>query len=381
MPSNPIFVVVLLLRFRSKLRTRNYFTKISLPPKLHSAWSAIKQAREEKAFISSMGVDPPTFDYLVGLLKTYQIQQFMQANNRMPNLQELFNKNGRPEALDIQGRLGLTLHYLTSTMKQKTLCQLFGISPSTVSVTIKSTLSALDSVLKNDTYARIQYPNAEEMLQFSRQIKQRHPELPCDIFGFMDGVFFPMFNHENPQMQNRYYNGWKGVASATNILVFTPDGCICFAVLNYPGSAHDVKVADKVYDMLQDHTPENFMLLADAAFQFTHYQILTPFKKKQLSTDPILRQIQLQLHKMVVQARQPAEWGMRALQGKFARLKEPLSASDIEQNLITIRVCCFLLNLCTRLMGEGNQIKAVFDGDYFPDIFSGNIDRMYRQLL
>src|SRR5947209_7307622 len=126
MPGNPIFTVLLLLRFRKKLRTRNYFTKISLPIKLHSAWTALKNAREEKAFISGMVVNLNTFDYIVGLLKTHRIQQFIQDNNRIPTFQEVFNGNGRPEALDIQGQLGLTLHYLTSAMKQKTLCQLFG---------------------------------------------------------------------------------------------------------------------------------------------------------------------------------------------------------------------------------------------------------------
>lgn len=360
--------ILFFLKLRSRIRNRHYLTKVNLPLKSYSAWHILCNQKEDKAFVDCTGLDVATFTYLLRQFQRYQDPHNLERH-----------RIGRPYALDAAGRLGLALYYLNSTMKQKTLCQLFSISPGSVSNLLEDSLITLRAVLEQDYYARIEYPDEKEMQQFSAQIQQRHPNLPEGVFGFMDGVFFPCTNHPDPQVQNRYYNGWKSAPSVTNILVFTPDGCICYAVLNVPGSIHDSRAAGKVYDMLEDRTPDPYKLIADSAFQYKHERLLTPFKRGQLDRrDPVVAAAQLEFHTHIVQARQAAEWGMRTLQGTFGRLRQPMSGTDFEGNQRLLVVICYLFNLRTRRMVEGNQIKTVFDSEYFRDMFTDSSARLRR---
>ncbi|HZK60632.1 MAG TPA: transposase family protein, partial [Anaerovoracaceae bacterium] len=205
---------------------------------------------------------------------------------------------------------------------------------------------------------------AFECKEFAEQIAALNPDLPDPIFGFMDGVFFPNDNHPDPTIQNAYYNGWKSSTSVTNALVFTPDGCICWAAINRPGSWHDAKVVLPLYRLLKNDTPAGFKLIADAAFQAEPNHILTPFKKGQFSSDLTIAYLQLEQHYNVVSARQPAEWGMRSVQADFPRLKLPLAASNFEYNRVLIACCFRLYNYRTRRLRDLNQIKTVFSSDY-----------------
>ena len=78
------------------------------------------------------------------------------------------------------------------------------------------------------------------------------------------------------------YNGWLHDHYISNILVFAPDGA-CFYLfthfnnvsfagsiiachLNAPGSWHDSRVAQTIYEKLRTRTPNGFYLVADTAF-------------------------------------------------------------------------------------------------------------------
>ena len=77
--------------------------------------------------------------------------------------------------------------------------------------------------------------------------------------------------------------------------------------------------------------------------------------------------VQRENHRSVTSVRQAAEWGMRVLQGGFGRLHQVMSYRPAIREIIL--VCCFhLLNLRTRAMGI-NQIRAVFEPSYIPNIF------------
>jgi hypothetical protein len=281
-------------------------------------------------------------------------------------------KGGRPASLDTKGKLALLLYHLHGKMDQRDLCQIFGIIPSTCSVTLSTMMPLLLEILKQEKDARIQYPQEEaEFKAFADQIAVRHPDLPCNVFGFMDGVFFRNLNHPDKLIQNGYYNGWKSGTSVTNVLVFTPDGCICWAAINRPGSWHDARVVIPLYDKLQNHTPPGYKLIADAAFNDRNQRnhIITPFKKGQFEqVDPAPLQAQLALHFAIVSARQPAEWGMRALQAAFPRLNVPLSASNTAYNQTLLSLCIHLYNFRTRRLGMLNQIQTVFSSDYISPI-------------
>ncbi|KAA1069755.1 hypothetical protein PGT21_032773 [Puccinia graminis f. sp. tritici] len=107
------------------------------------------------------------------------------------------------------------------------------------------------------------------------------------------------------------------------------------AILNAPGSWHDSTIAEPLYKQLLSHTPPDYQVISDTAFPRKSVRlqkrILAPIKQgDRLPTDSQeFARLQL-LNKQLVSARQAAEWGMRLIQGSFARLKLPLPASNHE---------------------------------------------------
>ena len=116
---------------------------------------------------------------------------------------------------------GLVLQYLNSTMKVEKLCQIFGASPSVVSRCINRTMPVFLEALRLLPYADISWPTPDKMKRYSVMIEAREPRLQ-NVFGFMDGVWFPIFNHPNPIVQNAYFNGWKQCTNVSNVVC----GCI-----------------------------------------------------------------------------------------------------------------------------------------------------------
>ena len=147
-------------------------------------------------------------------------------------------------------------------MKRKTLCQIFGAPPTVIDRALYRTLTALRYRLKTIPCARIQWPNAEEMEVFAQQINNREPSLQHS-FAFVDGVWFPIQEPPDPLPQNAFYNGWKACCNITNVIAFTPDGCICWVRYNVPGSWHDSTVAQPLYQQLIHNTPVPYNILAD----------------------------------------------------------------------------------------------------------------------
>ena len=57
--------------------------------------------------------------------------------------------------------------------------------------------------------------------------------------------------------------------------------------------------------------------------------------------------------------RQAAEWGMRAIQSSFPRLKDTFVYEETGERHIIMKMLCLLYNLRARTIGI-NQIKNVF---------------------
>ena len=78
----------------------------------------------------------------------------------------------------------------------------------------------------------------------------------------------------------------------------------------------------------------------------------------------------------IVSLRQAAEWGMRALQATFGRLKTRLTSNKIKR--LRILKCCVLLhNFRIETVGL-NQINTVFDEEYENCVRDYNYDRISR---
>ena len=166
-------------------------------------------------------------------------------------------------------------------------------------------------------------------------------------------------------VQNAYYNGWTCAHHCSCVLAFAPDGKLIYTILNAPGSWHDSAIATPLYTQLLDHTPAGYRVLSDTAFprksQRLRERILAPVKRGDRLPDSPCSYSRLKvLNDQVVSARQAAKWGMRTIQGTFARLNLPLPASNHQFRYDVLEAVCRLHQIRTQLV-EINQTRSVYE--------------------
>jgi hypothetical protein len=112
------------------------------------------------------------------------------------------------------------------------------------------------------------------------------------------------------------------------VFIFAPSGTIVVCTLNAPGSWHDSFIAQNggLYGKLDEvFESTGGKCAVDAAFSKLRYPYLVKSGQK------CVKNVRLLVNQIKVQAtslRQSAEWGMRALQGSFPRLKDRITFSD-----------------------------------------------------
>jgi hypothetical protein len=262
-------------------------------------------------------------------------------------------------------------------MKQKTLAQLFGVTNPTVSRVLRRLIFLVPQKLRNYAKCKVEWPTAEKMAQLSLLVSRRMPGL-TNIFGFVDGLSVPCETSTDQFEQNAYYNGWKAGTFVNNIFVFSSEGKIVFASFNCPGSWHDSSNAFYLYWKLVNEC-DGYAIAADTAFPrngLLEDKILTSLKNGDLDEDPIIAHLQLRFHSMVTSLRQVVEWGMRAIQGTFGRLKIPMTSNKrVRRNILEGIV--LIHNIRTENMGI-NQITTVFGESYEQGMNELPYDRIAR---
>ncbi|KAG8716903.1 hypothetical protein FRC08_008564 [Ceratobasidium sp. 394] len=308
-----------------------------------------------------MGIDIATFDYLLasGFSATWAAHPVTRSD---------VNPNGNTQvgaqSLDAAGALGLLLHYLCSTQGEIGLQLIFALIPSTVSRYIRFTMPILLDVLRNLPAGKIYWPMRQEMEAFSLMIEARYPDLR-GAFGFINGLNLPVAASSDPYVENANYNGWLHTHVVSNVIVFAPNGTILSCVVNAPGSWHDARVSQTVYDQLIDDTPDNFFVIGDTAFpalgEGPCQRIKTPLKRGACvpGDTPEERSEVIRMSGILTSARQAVEWGMRAIQGSFGRLRLPLDANNALWRGVILETCMRLHNVRTSQVGI-NQIRTVY---------------------
>jgi hypothetical protein len=300
--------ILVMHKYMSRIRNRHYLTSIALVPVRLSPIAKLLRDGDDKAYLSVMGIDKKTFIYIHDIIFSNVIHN------------QYYNRRKCDTHID----LAIAFHYLTSTMKHKTLCQLSGIPPATLSRHLRHTLLLLNKYIANIPESRIEWPSVQRMSVLAQKIENRQPAIKHS-FGFVDGLSLPLADFLDIDKQNAYYNGYKSSCRVTNLIVFSSEGDIIFVKYNCPGSWHDSVLAQTpLYDtLLLKHTPSPYSIIGDTAFQSNgdmKEKILTPFKQGQISQHSDLAAYEIQLHQHITSVRQSVEWGMRSIQGVFARL-------------------------------------------------------------
>lgn len=143
-------------------------------------------------------------------------------------------------------------------------------------------------------------------------------------------------------------------------------GTVIACHLNAPGSWHDSRVAQPIYQKLRTRTPNVYYLVADTAFPRGSAAvrnggfIRAPMKagERLHMTDEEMRAA-VQFDHQLLSCQQAAEWGMRTIQGSFGRLWMPLPVDDTRGRAKLIETCIRLSNVRARLVGI-SQIREVF---------------------
>ena len=319
---------------------------------------------DDGSFLEMTGFDRPSF---------YKLRDLLFSNDDIG-----VKRPGRPEYLDSTGKLGLYLLYLGSQMKTKHLCLLFGVVPTTANSIIWRMMRLICKLLKRHPASKIEFPNNEKMLYLANMVKAREP-LITNVIGFVDGLTLPCQCSDDELRQNAAYNGYSHDTSCNNVFAFSPEGKIVFCAYNYPGSWHDSTVAQQLINTVITKIG-TYAMCVDQGFPRSgdlHDRFVGPMTKKmRRKLDPVLGRYLLPMHEKYISLRQASEWGMRALQGTFGRLKSRLPSDSEKRGLIILSVI-LLHNFRTEFVGL-NQIATAFNPHYDQSINLETYDRIQR---
>jgi hypothetical protein len=263
-------------------------------------------------------------------------------------------------------------------MKIKHLCLLFGVTPSTACEIINDMLQKTIITLRKYPSSRIKFPDDNEMAEYARLISLREPAVG-NIIGFIDGVSIPVQCSDDVLEQNAMYNGYYHDTMCNNVFAFAPTGKIIFASINNPGSWHDAQVAYKLIQTVIERC-HMYAFCVDQGFPRSgplHDKFIGPISAKtRRKLAPNLVNLLLEKHNRAISLRQASEWGMRALQGSFSRLKSRLTSSKTKRQEI-LHAIVLLHNFRTEYVGL-NQITTVFNPQYEQYVALDGYDRIAR---
>ena len=185
-------------------------------------------------------------------------------------------------------------------------------------------------------------------------------------------------DHEQSVMYNGYYHD----TMTNNVLAFSPKGIVLYACLNFPGSWHDSQVAASFIEKVRRDIGV-YAFCVDQGFPRSgdlYDKLVGPLSRKaRAKLAPNLRHALLRRHAKCISLRQAAEWGMRALQGTFSRLKSSLPSCKFIRGKILLAIV-LVHNFRTHHVGL-NQIATVFNPLYEEYVNVEGYDHIARYFM
>ncbi|KDR67832.1 hypothetical protein GALMADRAFT_79452 [Galerina marginata CBS 339.88] len=347
---------------RSARRQRLYLTRAELlpNPRIGTPWQRLYDSQNDRSFITTMGFDVDTFHYLLdaGFRARWNATPIPRQDT-IPTAAPRLNRR----SLDAEGALGLILHYLSSTMRDVELMEIFALIPSTVSRYIDFAFTILLSVLRYTPESQVLWPDGDDFQEYNELVVRRHPLLTGG-FGTMDGLNLPVQESAMEEIENATYNGWLHSHVVSSVIAFGASGEIIACHLNAPGSWHDARIARPIFERLRCQTPDGYYLVTDTAFPRGTDQIQGKIKAPlksgaRLPSDGRERDALMNFNNQLLSFRQAAEWGMRAMQGSFGRLRVPLEITHSSQRGDLLETVVRLYQVRVRRVGI-NQIRTVY---------------------
>lgn len=170
---------------------------------------------------------------------------------------------GRPRRLNTERTLALVLVFLTSHTSITVLVQLFGCPLSTLSTSLHQALPVVSNAC-----ARLggepEWPSEATMANLSSRLSQHSDIFTC-TWGNLDGHMLRVQRSSEPSVQGSNYSGWLHSNMISNLYVWSFDGLIRWAGVNFPGTTHDAWIAQGIVDKIRA-MPGDYNILGDSAF-------------------------------------------------------------------------------------------------------------------
>lgn len=193
-------------------------------------------------------------------------------------------------------------------------------------------------------------------LRIKRKQESTYPDGGGNVDWFTDGSDYTPASRPRKRARHQYTVGTP-IAGPSRLRVPSP-----------PVAVTPARVSNIA---LLVNTPEGYYLVADTAFprgsKHIDGRIRAPLKAgEKLEGTQEQIQDQLAFNRQLLSYRQSAEWGMRAIQGSFGRLRIPLDISRAEDRAHLLETCIRLHNFRTRVVGI-NQIRTVYFKHWWDD--------------
>jgi len=337
-----------------RLRYRR-IPRVALLSPENSPWRKLYKSKNDQAFITATGLNVSSFQTL--LAKFRPLYNNLSPHSEDGKIKIIKRKlEGKPRIMNACDCLGLVLMWTRTRGSMFSLQMKFGISGSSTNLYIRFARRILLHIFSTDDNASISIPTNEKIEQYKQAIKDKHPNLD-GVWCAMDGLKLMLDRAGDRTEENMFYNGWTHDHYVSNVICFCPDGTIPITCYNVPGSQHDSTIADwgNIYEKLEKvYKKTNGRCVVDSAFCKKRCQFL--IKSSQQDPEGMHENI---VNKEATSLRQCAEWGMRAFQSSFPRLKDRIRFETNGERRVILKMCFQLYNYRARTVGI-NQIKNVY---------------------
>jgi hypothetical protein len=347
---------LLLMRIKLTLRERNYVTCDCLRKPSASSWNKLYAEGNDKNFIAVTSLHRRAFHQLLVLFAPH----YEASGKWQPG------GNGRPRKLvESHAVLGLLLSFYCDSCGMKSLCLQFGLPPSTACRTLEKAEVCLLACLRQSPMAKVYWPTLEEQRHMGLLVERKN-SLIKGRWGFIDGKNYKVQKPSCSDLQNAMYNGWLHCTLITGVLCFGANGLLVWGKHNVVGSWNDGDMSRPFQEKIArpDINLDRHGVLSDSAFPVSgdcFRRIMTPLKNNEEDriADPMARQMAILMSAAITSLRQPAEWGMGAVEKVYRRLLMPLPYNQ-ERRGQRLRIIYSLYNFRVRSTGI-SQIKNYFE--------------------
>jgi DDE superfamily endonuclease len=351
-------------------RDRN-LPRLALPKPTESPWQKVFESKDDGSLITVTGFDFNAFNMILSLFRPlfdgYTPWTGKQDGLTYKEVVVNGKYKGKSRIITAESCLGLVLAWYRFRGAEYVLQGWFGFTGCHTNVWLRFGRRMLLKCLIAHPLARVRMPAAENVEKLKAIVTARHSALQ-DVYCTCDGLKLRFQRQSGLDEQSMFYNGWVHGHYVTNLFVFSADGRIIATVLNAPGSLHDSTLASwgGVYDKLEAiYSETGGVCCVDSAFCANNGPYLCKSSQDNTMIEGTLE------YRIAVEAtslRQASEWGMRAIQSAFPRLKDAFKYEENGERRRILKLVPLLYNLRLELVGL-NQIRNTYvplwsrDGD------------------